>query len=359
MKHRIILTALAALLLAGAGAGAQGRERVEVAFVLDSTGSMGGLIEGAKQKIWSIANSIIADEADPRGADRPGLLPRPRRRVRHPALRPDRGHRQVFRRLQSFTADGGGDEPESVNQALNEAVRLLSWSKESGVLRIVFLVGDCPPHMDYRNDVKYALTCREAAQKGIIINTVQCGDNPATVPVWQEIARLAEGSYVALEQAGGMTVVSTPFDERDRAAQRRAQRHGGAVRGAGDAGGLEAQAVGGRVRPGRGGRRPGRLQPVQRGQGDPGARRPGRGREGGEGGPLPPPPGAASRGAAPDGPRRAARLAGEEAGRARRAQPAPGGAGGPARGVPRAGAAAAGCRTRTAAAATPSTGAWR
>jgi hypothetical protein len=32
---------------------------IEVAFVLDTTGSMGDLIAGAKQKIWSIANTIV------------------------------------------------------------------------------------------------------------------------------------------------------------------------------------------------------------------------------------------------------------------------------------------------------------
>ena len=35
---------------------------IEVCFVLDTTGSMGGLIDGAKRKIWSIANSIVAAE---------------------------------------------------------------------------------------------------------------------------------------------------------------------------------------------------------------------------------------------------------------------------------------------------------
>ncbi|MGA2640709.1 MAG: VWA domain-containing protein, partial [Spirochaetia bacterium] len=51
-------------ILAAAGFSAA-RPRVEVAFVLDSTGSMGGLIEGAKQKIWSIANGIIAQKPTP------------------------------------------------------------------------------------------------------------------------------------------------------------------------------------------------------------------------------------------------------------------------------------------------------
>ena len=41
------------------------KPRVEVVFVLDSTGSMGGLIEGAKQKIWAIANGIVAQKPTP------------------------------------------------------------------------------------------------------------------------------------------------------------------------------------------------------------------------------------------------------------------------------------------------------
>ena len=42
--------------------------RIEVVFVLDTTGSMGGLIEGAKAKIWSIANQMIAGEAATRSS---------------------------------------------------------------------------------------------------------------------------------------------------------------------------------------------------------------------------------------------------------------------------------------------------
>jgi hypothetical protein len=189
------------------------RPRVEVAFVLDSTGSMGGLIEGAKQKIWSIANAII------------GRPPTPEVRIGLVSYR-DRGDEYVsrlfdltddidavFGNLQSFRADGGGDEPESVNQALDEAVTRMSWSKDPDVLKVVFLVGDCPPHMDYRGDVKYPATCREAVKRLIVINTVQCGGVAATTPVWREIARLGEGSYAALAQDGNMQAMSSPYDE--------------------------------------------------------------------------------------------------------------------------------------------------
>ena len=41
------------------------KPRIEVCFVLDTTGSMGGLIEGAKQKIWSIANEMISAKPTP------------------------------------------------------------------------------------------------------------------------------------------------------------------------------------------------------------------------------------------------------------------------------------------------------
>ncbi|MGA2641791.1 MAG: VWA domain-containing protein, partial [Spirochaetia bacterium] len=118
----------------------------------------------------------------------------------------------VFKNLQSFEAAGGGDDPESVNEGLHVAVTGLAWSADRNVLKIIFLVGDYPPHMDYQDDVKYPESCRLAVKKGLIINTVQCGDVPETTPVWQEIARRAEGSYVALAQSGNMTAMTTPFD---------------------------------------------------------------------------------------------------------------------------------------------------
>ena len=186
---------------------------VEVVFVLDATGSMGGLIEGAKQKIWSIANSVVELRLAPRG--RIGLV----------AYR-DRGDEYitrvyeftedldaVFRDLQTIYAGGGGDGPESVNQALNEAVHDMGWSPGGDVLRIVFLVGDAPPHMDYHKDVHYPETCAHAVEAGIIVNTLQCGNHHETRVVWREIAALGQGEYVSLPQSGNMTVITTPYDD--------------------------------------------------------------------------------------------------------------------------------------------------
>jgi Mg-chelatase subunit ChlD len=222
MKKSLTAASLPAALLLAAGAAAKeparavavadSRPRIDVVFVLDTTGSMGGLIEGAKAKIWSIANQIVSAK------------PTPRLRIGLVGYR-DRGDEYVTKRfdlsddidtiyghLQGFQAGGGGDTPESVNQALHEAVHEMSWTPGRDALKIVFLVGDAPPHMDYPDDVKYPVTLQAAVKKDLIVNTVQCGGMALTVPVWKEIASLAEGKYVAIGQTGDMQVVSTPMD---------------------------------------------------------------------------------------------------------------------------------------------------
>lgn len=186
---------------------------IEVCFVLDTTGSMGGLIKGAKAKIWSIANQMIS--AKPTPSLKIALIGYRDRRDEYVTKVFDLTEDidAVYSHLQAFQASGGGDGPESVNQALVEAVTKINWNPSRDVLKIIFLVGDCPPHMDYPDDVKYPDTCQTAVKKDLIINTVQCGNHAPTTPIWQEIARLAEGSYVAIGQTGDMQVVTTPMDK--------------------------------------------------------------------------------------------------------------------------------------------------
>ena len=118
----------------------------------------------------------------------------------------------VYENLMGFQAAGGGDGPESVNQALDDAVNNIKWSPGKDTLKIIFLVGDFPPHMDYKDDIKYPDTCKAAVRKEIIINTVQCGNHSPTTLIWKEIAHLSEGSYAAIEQGGGMAAIATPVD---------------------------------------------------------------------------------------------------------------------------------------------------
>src|SRR5437868_10873683 len=126
IRRQFLLAALAASVsLTSARADekkpASKRPKVEVVFCLDTTGSMGGLIEGAKQKIWSISNQIASGK------------PTPDLKIGLVAYR-DKGDVYVTKvtdltedldavhdQLKGFKAEGGGDTPESVNQALDDA----------------------------------------------------------------------------------------------------------------------------------------------------------------------------------------------------------------------------------------------
>lgn len=185
---------------------------MEVVFVLDTTGSMSGMLAGAKQKIWAIANKLKS--AQPTPEIRFGLVGY---RDRHDAYVTKvfgltSNLDDVYTNLHAFQADGGGDEPESVNEALHQAVRDLQWSSDPSVLRVIFLVGDARPHMDYQDDVKYPESCRLANAKGILINTLQCGRLDGTEAVWREIAARTNGSYAAIMQDGGTIKIETPYD---------------------------------------------------------------------------------------------------------------------------------------------------
>jgi hypothetical protein len=186
---------------------------VEVAFVLDTTGSMGPLIEGAKRKIWSIATAIV--DANPGAEIRMGLV----------AYR-DIGDdyvtkaynlttdiQDLYANLLEFKARGGGDWPESVNEALHIGVTKLNWTQGSEICRIMFLVGDAPPHMDYAQDVKYPEVMRMARERGILVNAVQAGGARDTERVWREIAQMGNGRYIPIPQDGGhLVIIETPYD---------------------------------------------------------------------------------------------------------------------------------------------------
>ncbi|MBL1431453.1 MAG: hypothetical protein COA60_008110 [Robiginitomaculum sp.] len=198
-------------------------EKVEVAFVLDTTGSMSGLIEGAKQKIWSIANEIIDVEEDSQTKVSFALIGYRDRGDAYVTKSYDMTDdiHGIYGNLLQFQAKGGGDRPESVNQALYEAVNDLSWSSDGKTLRMVFLVGDAPPHMDYDNDIQYPQTARMANNRDIIINTIQAGRDSETSRIWRTIAKLGQGDYVAIPQDGGMQVINSPYDQDIEVLQQR------------------------------------------------------------------------------------------------------------------------------------------
>jgi hypothetical protein len=191
----------------------QQAKNVEVLFVLDTTGSMSGLIDGAKQKIWSIATKIA--QAQPAPELRMGLIGYRDRGDDYVTTRTDLTDDldAVYEKLMAFRARGGGDTPESVNEALFEAIERTDWSSDDDTLRLVFLVGDAPPKMNYDDDIKYTATCKIAREKNIRINTILAGRAQDTAQHWNTIADLAHGRYAQIEHDSGVQHAATPYDD--------------------------------------------------------------------------------------------------------------------------------------------------
>lgn len=190
------------------------KKTLEMVFVLDTTGSMGGLIEGAKQKIWSIVNGVMS------GKDKANV------KIGLVAYR-DNGDAyvtkvlpltddldKVYTTLMAYEASGGGDTPENVRRALADGVHKVEWSKKNkNTSQIIFLVGDAPPHNDYPQEPDVLETTAKAVSQNMIVNTIQCGNLNGTKEIWQEIARRGEGKYFAIAQDGGVQAITTPYDK--------------------------------------------------------------------------------------------------------------------------------------------------
>jgi len=190
------------------------KPKMQVVFLLDATGSMSGLIGAAKDKIWSITSSLT--QTDPAPEIEVGMI-----------FYRDRGDQFVtkviplstdlddlYEKLMAINAAGGGDSPESVNQALYEGVNDIQWDDKKSTYKTIFLVGDCPPHMDYKDDVKYPESCSLANGKGIIVNTILMGNDPTASRIWKEIASKTNGEYIQTDMNVNNIVVRTPYDDR-------------------------------------------------------------------------------------------------------------------------------------------------
>jgi len=119
----------------------------------------------------------------------------------------------VYAQLLALEAAGGGDTPESVNSALDDAINRINWSHSQSDFKAIFLIGDAPGHLDYPEETPFQVSLKQAKEKGIIVNTIQAGADPITHHQWQTIAALGGGAKFQVNQQGDSVAITTPFDE--------------------------------------------------------------------------------------------------------------------------------------------------
>lgn len=179
-----------------------GRINLDVLFLIDSTGSMSDEIQALQSSILSIADQID------------GMWPRPDLRLGLVTYR-DRGDayvvakvdftenvRHFSQQLGALRAAGGGDYPEAVNEALHAGIHEMDWRAEDTV-RLVFLVADAPPHLDYSQDFDYAQEMAVAAANGIKIFPIAAsGTDDQAEYIFRQIAQFTQARFIFLTYEG-------------------------------------------------------------------------------------------------------------------------------------------------------------
>lgn len=187
---------------------------IDIVICLDTSNSMDGLIDSAKQKIWDIVNELATAK------------PKPHLRVAlyaygSPKFGASKGyvHKQidlsddldsVFTELSSLRTNGGD---EYCARVISTATKEQSWSDGKKSMKIIVIAGNEPATQDPQLDV--FSVAKTAIQKGIVINTIYCGSPESTeASDWRKLATSADGQFAAIDQDHGTVVVSTPFDKR-------------------------------------------------------------------------------------------------------------------------------------------------
>jgi len=184
------------------------RPRLDLVFMVDATGSMGDEIAKLKSSMHAMAQQIAQLPLQPDVCW--GLVAYRDRGDAFLTRTQDftddlRGFQQVLGQLQ---ANGGGDTPEALNEALHEVVHGLSWRRDAA--RMVVLVADAPPHLDYGGP-QYDTDMQAALSKGIKLFAVGAsGLDPVGEYIYRQMAQYTAGRFVFLTYRDGADPASGP-----------------------------------------------------------------------------------------------------------------------------------------------------
>ncbi len=114
---------------------------------------------------------------------------------------------RISESLFALTTNGGD---EYCGAVIARAVESLAWSGSPDVLKVLYVAGNEP--FD-QGRVSYQASAERAVRKGIIVNTIFCGDLEEGVSgCWKDGAIRGEGRYLAIDQDVVVDDIVTPFD---------------------------------------------------------------------------------------------------------------------------------------------------
>jgi hypothetical protein len=188
--------------------------KIQVAILLDVSNSMDGLIEQAKAQLWnmvSVMGKATCNDAVPN-------IEIALYEYGRPTNNATAGY---VKRIVPFTTDldelsqnlfklttNGGDE--YCGQVMYTSLSELQWDNSSTSYKVIFIAGN----EDFRQGkISFTQACTEAKKKGVIINTIYCGDKMQGIREhWNLGAECGTGSYTNINQDIAVEEIATPYD---------------------------------------------------------------------------------------------------------------------------------------------------
>ena len=215
LTRSLVASFLIAIAVAGTAAANAAPEKplIQVAVLLDTSGSMTGLIDQARTQLWRIVNELATAKKDDVAPDlRVALYEYGNDRLKAPYIRRilelttdlDKVSEELFK-----LTTAGGDE--YCGHVIDEATKDLDWSKSSDDLKLIFIAGNEP---FTQGSVDFHASCKRAIEKGIVVNTIYCGPKEEGIRTsWKEGADLADGSFLSIDHNMRIAEIPAPQDK--------------------------------------------------------------------------------------------------------------------------------------------------
>ncbi|MEO8232005.1 MAG: vWA domain-containing protein [Ignavibacteriota bacterium] len=187
---------------------------IQLALLLDTSGSMDGLIDQAKSQLWKIVNELATTKKDGKSVELQVAL----FEYGKQSIPADEGY---LRNILPFTQDldkisdelfklktNGGDE--YCGRVILNAVDNLQWNKSNDQLKIIFIAGNEP---FTQGNIEYKTACKKAVKNGIIVNTIFCGNYDEGIQtMWKDGADVSDGKYMNIDQNAEIVHIEAPQD---------------------------------------------------------------------------------------------------------------------------------------------------
>jgi hypothetical protein len=178
---------------------------------------MDGLIDQAKSQLWKIVNELAAAKCG--DGSQPNIkialyeygndgLPGAENYIRQVSPLSD-DLDVISEKLFSLRTNGGN---EFCGAVIKTSLTQLAWSASDADLKMIFIAGNEP---FTQGPISYQLACSQAKEKGVVVNTIFCGDfNEGIRTNWKSGADLTGGTFMSIQQNSKTVYIETPYDDR-------------------------------------------------------------------------------------------------------------------------------------------------